>query len=224
MLIYFLIFPTLIHSYMSFFFSFIILSFSFLLSAFLPLFLTLLNLPETYVTCQPIDGFQASEDSKHTAGTKTDPLPRGPGGISGRVFFISNYWTWFTRSGFSSGLHTVRRLQKKENKPGVQTKRRKFITGKGEGDWPWEEPVPPLLPGPSYTPWMGNWFPEAGGRLVDLSPAAGLWWPRNLGKAGGVWCPVVGGSHGLGKASTSGENRMLLEQVLGPEGRQKEPL
>ena len=34
----------------SFFFSFIILSLSFLLSAFLPLFLTLLNLPEAYVT------------------------------------------------------------------------------------------------------------------------------------------------------------------------------
>ena len=39
-------------------------------------------------------------------------------------------------------------------------------------------------------------------------------WSHNLEKAGGVWCPVVGGSHSLGKVGTSSENRMSLEQVV----------
>ena len=34
----------------------------------------------------------------------------------------------------------------------------------------------------------------------------------NPEKAGGVWCPTVGGSRHLGKVGTSGENRMSLEQ------------
>ena len=39
-------------------------------------------------------------------------------------------------------------------------------------------------------------------------------WSCNPEKAGGVWCPTVKGegSRSLGKVSTSGENRMSLEQ------------
>ena len=39
-------------------------------------------------------------------------------------------------------------------------------------------------------------------------------WSRNPEKAGGAWCPMVKGegSHSLGKAGTSGKNRMSLEQ------------
>ena len=71
----------------------------------------------------------------------------------------------------------------------------------------------------------GRWGGEG---LVYLSPEAGLWWSRghekvtgvpcwgggshNLEKAGGVWCPTVGGSRSLGKVGTSGENIMSLEQ------------
>ena len=39
-------------------------------------------------------------------------------------------------------------------------------------------------------------------------------WSHNPEKAGGVWCPTVKGegSHSLGKAGTSSENRMSPEQ------------
>ena len=92
---------------------------------------------------------------------------------------------------------------------------------------PREEPA--LLAGPSYTPQMGNGVPCSGGRLVCLSPAAGLWWSRSheqgrgVSRQGGLVIPRKlevcgvprwrrGGSRRLGNVGTSGENRMSLDQ------------
>lgn len=91
--IFFLIFQLLfLHSYnkaLILFFLSYCLSVSLACSSFL--FLTLLTAPEACRGCRPINGLQATEDTKHTTAEQMDLLSREPGGISVRAFFISFY-------------------------------------------------------------------------------------------------------------------------------------
>lgn len=90
---FFLIFQLLfLHSYnkaLILFFLSYCLSVSLACSSFL--FLTLLTAPEACRGCRPINGLQATEDTKHTTAEQMDLLSREPGGISVRAFFISFY-------------------------------------------------------------------------------------------------------------------------------------